>query len=97
MNEQLLKKVQTSVKEGKVIMGYEETLKKLKVSNEIELIVVAQNTPEHMKKDVMYNAKLAGVEVVEVEENGVELGNICGKPFPVSVLAITTKPLKVKK
>ncbi|MCD6403015.1 MAG: ribosomal L7Ae/L30e/S12e/Gadd45 family protein [Candidatus Aenigmarchaeota archaeon] len=84
----LEKRIKTAVKENKALFGYREVLKKLKMSKELEMIILAKNTPENIKRDLELNAKLAGVEVQIFEGNGVELGNLCGKPFAVTVIGI---------
>ncbi len=79
-----------AVKSGRAILGAERTLKELKKGN-VEKVVVAINYPEEEKERIKYYAELAGVELVVYEEDNKELGALCQKPFPVSVLGIKKK------
>ena len=82
-----LSELRDYVKEGKVIFGYNQVSKYLK-TKKLSFVVIAKNTPKHLRDDVLYLSKLARVEVVETEKTSQELGMLCGKPFPVAVLGI---------
>lgn len=83
----LIKEIQMGLKEGKVIIGYRESVDYIK-TNKPKLIVIAKNIPENMRKEIEHNAKIFGLEVIIFEGSSRELGVICGKPFPVSTLVI---------
>ncbi len=53
-----------------------------------ELIIYANNIPEEKKKTLEHNAKISNIKIQEYPNDGVNLGLVCGKPFPVSVLAM---------
>ena len=84
----LEKLIKTSIKNKKIVIGYEKIRKLLKTSSSLELIILAKNTPKNIKDELEYNAKIGKVEVKTYEGTGVELGNVCGKPFPISVIGI---------
>ncbi|MDI6826043.1 MAG: ribosomal L7Ae/L30e/S12e/Gadd45 family protein [Candidatus Aenigmarchaeota archaeon] len=79
--------IRTKSRENKVIIGYDTVMKFIKNDNP-ELIILANNFPDDKKKIIEYNAKIAKVEVKEYPNDSVNLGLVCGKPFPISVLAI---------
>ncbi len=79
--------IQEKVKTKEVVLGYNRVLKMLKTGKP-KMIVIANNIPKDMKETILHNAKLAKVEVKEFENDNVNLGLVCGKPFSVSVLAI---------
>ena len=83
----ITKLIKTKMKENKIILGYRTVIKSIKTSRP-ELIVFANNIPEDKKRMIEHNAKIAKIEIKEYSSDGVNLGLICGKPFPVSVLAI---------
>ncbi len=83
----LVKTIQEAVKSKKAIIGYKEAIKYIKL-NKPKLIVVANNTPESMKKDIEYNAKIFGLKVEIINISSKELGVICGKPYPVTTIVI---------
>ena len=83
----ITKIIKTKVKQKKVILGYNTVMKSIKTRRP-ELIVFASNFPEEKKKMIEHNAKISKIEVREYPKDGVNLGLVCGKPFPVGVLAI---------
>jgi ribosomal protein L30E len=44
--------------------------------------------PEKIRKEIEHNAKIAGIKVEIFDKSSKELGVLCGKPYPVSVLVI---------
>jgi len=83
--EKLVKK---ALRDGKVIIGFEKTKKLLKTSKDIKTVVVASNIPDTMLKELEYYAKLRDIEILKFGGSNIELGNICGKPFNISVIGI---------
>lgn len=83
----LEKLIKEKLKENKVILGFNTVMKFLKNAHP-KLIVYANNIPEDRKKMIEHNAKISKVEIKEYPNDSVNLGLVCGKPFPVSVLAI---------
>lgn len=79
--------IQEKVKTKEVVLGYNRVLKMLKTGKP-KMVVIANNIPKDMKETIMHNARLAKVEVKEFDNDNVNLGLVCGKPFSVSVLAI---------
>jgi len=84
---ELEKLIKERLKENKIIIGFNIVIKSLKSSHP-DLIVYANNIPEDKKKTIEHNAQISKVEIKEYPGDGVNLGLLCGKPFPVSVLAI---------
>ncbi|MEM5836215.1 MAG: 50S ribosomal protein L30e [Candidatus Aenigmatarchaeota archaeon] len=74
-------------KAGKIVLGYKESKKFLRV-NDAKLVVIAKNAPEKIRKEIEHNAKIAGVKIEVFNGSSKELGVLCGKPYPVSVLVI---------
>jgi len=74
--------LKTAATTGDVRFGLEETRKCLK-KGEAKLVVLASNCPE---KSVVPSG--APTKVLVFEGTNVELGSACGKPFPISALAI---------
>lgn len=83
----ITKLIKTKVKENRIILGYRTVIKSIKTSRP-ELIVFANNIPEEKRRMIEHTAKIARIEIKEYPNDGVNLGLVCGKPFPVSVLAI---------
>lgn len=74
--------------EGKTyITGSKSTLKNLKIGK-IKKVYIAKNCPEDISGDIKHYSKLNKCEVVELDENNEEIGILCKKPFPISILGI---------
>lgn len=76
------------VKSGKVILGSKSSLKAIKLGK-AKAVIVASKIPKELNDDVRYYAKLSNIPVIIYPKTSVELGLVCGKPFPVSIIAIT--------
>lgn len=72
------------LKKKKPIMGIAETLKRI-IKGKVSKIYVSSNCPE--KERILNLAAMNKVNVVGLEENNKELGNLCKKPFSVSVIS----------
>jgi len=69
----------------KLIIGSERTLKLLK-TGKLAKVVIAKNTNKKMKDDIEYYG--SEVEIIQTEKTNEELGVLCKKPFPISVLGV---------
>jgi large subunit ribosomal protein L30e len=78
--------IKKKIKEEKVIIGTERTIKALKLGK-VEKVFLTSNCPSDVKEDIEHHAKLAKIKVVKLKQPNVELGVICKKPFPISVLS----------
>ncbi len=87
MTADLTKLIQEKVKLNHVILGYNNVVKAVKSKN-LELIVISNNIPKERREIIEHNAKVAKVSVKNFDNDSVNLGLICGKPFTVSILAI---------
>ncbi len=76
--------LKTASTTGDVRFGLAETKKSMK-KGEAKMVVVSKNCPET-------SALQSGssVKIVTYEGTNVELGNACGKPFPISALAVVS-------
>ena len=83
----LADEISQAVKANNTIIGYRESIKFLKTSP-AQKIIVAKNMPENLRKEIEHNSKLAGTKIEIFEGSSVELGVVCGKPFPIGVLVI---------
>jgi len=76
--------LKTAATTGDVRFGLAETKKSVK-KGEARMVVVSNNCPE---KSVL--PKESNLKLIIYEGTNVELGNACGKPFPISALAIVS-------
>lgn len=80
-------KINSVLKTGKAVIGSKSVEKALLIGNP-KLIILSNNCPEEEQEDITYYSKLAGVVQIKVSEDSLELGSLCGKPFPVSAIGI---------
>jgi large subunit ribosomal protein L30e len=79
--------VRLAVESGKVEFGSRRGIS-ASLSAKAKLFVVAENTPEDIKTKVHNYAKLSEVPVIDFPGSSMELGSVCGRPFPVAVLSV---------
>ncbi|MBU5537018.1 MAG: 50S ribosomal protein L30e [Candidatus Aenigmatarchaeota archaeon] len=79
--------IQSAIKSNKVIIGYNECIKYIKV-NTPKMIIVANNLPISMRKELEHNSKVSKTKFEVFDGTSRELGIVCGKPFPVTTLVI---------
>ncbi len=82
----LSKELKVAISTGKVEIGYKVSLKALN-RKKAKLIVMASNTPESLSSRIK---QAAGTEVPLYIFPGSswDLGGVCGKPYPVTTIAI---------
>jgi large subunit ribosomal protein L30e len=83
----LVKAVRSAVDADNVILGSKETLNRV-LSGDVKYVVVASNCERRAREDLSRFAEISNVEVQEFAGSSVELGEVCGKPFVVSMLAV---------
>lgn len=76
-----IRALKVAVDTGEVTFGLRSMHKCLK-SGKVRLVVLANNCPDRSIKRVQ------GVRVYDFPGTSAELGTACGKPFPISALAI---------
>lgn len=84
---ELIKKIKAALKEKKAVLGYKEVLREIKVKTP-EMVIYANNLPKNMFDEIEHNAKIGDIKIYKFPKDSTELGLICKKPFPVSILAI---------
>ena len=75
------------LKEEQLVIGADKTIKGLKIGKFLK-IYLASNCSDQMRDDIGHYAEIAGVEVVEAGIPNDELGNVCKKPFSISVMGL---------
>ncbi len=83
----LNKAIRLVVDTGKVEMGSDKA-RKIALLGGAKLLVLASNLPRPARRDLEHYARLSGIPLLEFDGTSIELGTICGKPFPVSALSV---------
>lgn len=79
--------VRLAVESGKVDFGGKAGISSA-LEGSAKLFVMANNTPEDIRGKVDGFAKTSGIPIILFEGSSMELGAVCGKPFPVTVLSV---------
>jgi large subunit ribosomal protein L30e len=75
------------LKSESLIIGTKQTIKELKASG-LKKVFLANNCPEQVKEDIKHYSELSKTEVVYLDIPNDELGDVCKKPFFISVLGV---------
>ena len=81
------KAIRLAVDSGKVELGASKGMK-LALKGKSKLVIVAKNCPRHISADIKHYSSQSAIPIVEYDGTSLELGKICGKPFPVSVFSV---------
>ena len=79
--------INSAVKSGKTALGLKTAIKEAKMRR-AKAIVVASNTLQSYKEDLLHYAKLSNIPILEYPGTSQDLGTICGRPHLVSALTI---------
>lgn len=79
--------ITNAMKNKKLLIGFNSVVKGIKSGN-VEKIAIARNCSESIRSDIDNYSKISGVKVEVFDGNNKELGTLCKKPFPISVLAV---------
>ncbi len=83
----LVDDIQSAIKSNNVVLGYNESINYVK-TNTPKLVVIANNLPSSSKHEIENDVKISKTKMEVFDGTSVELGIICGKPFPVSTLIV---------
>jgi len=86
----MLEELKNALSENNVIIGSKRAIKYLKLGN-VKMIILANNCPEEIRKDIEHYAKSSKLKVEKYDGTAKQLGIFCGKPFPIATIAIKVK------
>lgn len=79
--------IRLTVESGKVQFGA-RTSTKASLLGKAKLFVVAKNTPAAIKDRIGHYSEASQIPLLVFEGSSIELGSVCGKPYPISVLSV---------
>jgi len=82
-----IKDIKKLLKENKLVMGTDETVKGLKLGK-IATVYMTANCPENLKADIEHYTKIGGVEIIDLTMTNEELGDLCKRPHFISVMGV---------
>ncbi len=81
------KEIRLLIETGKVLIGSRKGLRELLVGNP-KAVIYASNIPEELINDIEYYADEGNITRLKFPGTSLELGKLCGKPFPVSLITV---------
>jgi large subunit ribosomal protein L30e len=81
------KSIRRALETGKADFG-SRSAKAHAMKGGVKAILVSANCPKALKDEIKNNCSKSGIPCSEVGFTSLELGSICGKPFPVSALSV---------
>ncbi len=79
--------IRLAVDSGEVAIGANSVIASITVGK-AKLVVVSPKGKQDPYNDILHLARLSELKVITFNGNPVELGAVCGKPFPVSAIAV---------
>jgi large subunit ribosomal protein L30e len=79
--------IRMAVDTGEVLFGSRGSSKGA-FTGKPKMIILSSNCPGETREGIERNSKLSGIPVLFFGGTSIELGSLCGKPFPVSALSI---------
>lgn len=83
----LISAIRLVIESGKVELGSRKSIATTK-QGKPKLLIIAENTPTSIRNSITESAKASSIPIIEYNGNTMELGSVCGKPFPVSLLSV---------
>ena len=85
--EDLANVLRKKIAENKIVIGMQETKKQL-LDKKLEKVIFAKNCPEETKETFTKYCGMTGTTQESIDLNNEELGVLCRKQYPVSVLGV---------
>ncbi|MGQ9468424.1 MAG: 50S ribosomal protein L30e [Nitrososphaerales archaeon] len=81
----LEKTLRTVIKTGKFVIGAKEVSRSIKGS---KIVIYSSSSPKKWVSEVVNTCKSLAIPLIEFKGTSADLGRICGRPFPISAIAI---------
>lgn len=72
---------------GKVSLGTRSVLREIGLGR-AKIVILSSNIEPSQKERILKLAEDSSVPVLEHRKPGIDLGNLCGKPFSVSAISV---------
>lgn len=94
---ELVQAIKRIIATGKMEIGTNKTIDSIR-EGKAKAVIIAENTPRDIKQDIVQYAKLEEIPVVVFNNTSLILGEICGKPFVITAIAVTNPgDIKIKQ
>jgi large subunit ribosomal protein L30e len=68
-------------------MGSKQAIRELR-RGRAKMAIISSNCPEEMKESIKNYGRLGNISIWNHDKDSVDLGMLCGKPYPVSAIVI---------
>ncbi len=80
--------IRMAINTGRVHLGSKVAVREMR-RGRARMAIVSINCPEDIKEIIGNYGKLSEIPVLSHQKDSLDLGVLCGKPFPVSVIVIS--------
>lgn len=87
VSRDLENEIKNVLKSGKAVLGINNSLKALMLGK-AKAVIIAGKIPKSYDEDIRRYASLSNTPVINFPGSSRDLGLVCGKPFPVTAIAI---------
>lgn len=81
------RELRMAINTGRVHLGSKMAVRELR-RGRAKVAIISSNCPEEARERIENYGRLSGVPVVRHQKDSIDLGTLCGKPFPVSAIVI---------
>ena len=81
------KAIRMTVETGKIEAGTRDA-EIASRSGKAKLVIVSSNCPKNKAEDLEHYCELSKIPMYSHSATSIELGSICGKPFPITALTV---------
>jgi large subunit ribosomal protein L30e len=81
------RELRMAVSTGRVGLGSKRSLREMRRGRPM-MAIISSNCPTEMSERIENYGRLANIPVLRHQKDSLDLGLLCGKPFPVSAIVI---------
>lgn len=79
--------IRMAISTGRVYLGSKIALSEIS-RGRAKMALLSSNCPENIEKNIINYGNLSNIPVLKHQKDSIDLGVLCGKPFPVSAIVI---------
>ena len=76
-----------AINTGRFHLGSKVALREIRRGRAL-MAILSSNCPEEVRESIENHGKLSRIPVLRHQKDSLDLGVLCGKPFPVSTIVI---------
>ena len=76
-----------AINTGRIHLGSKVALREIRRGRAL-MAILSLNCPDEIRESIENHGKLSGIPVLRHQKDSLDLGVLCGKPFPVSTIVI---------